>query len=68
MVDVEPGMSAPAEGEGAPDLEAGIAAIFTRLRDAAESHDGTAPLAEPVDDSVTYELLGELDRLWRGDA
>ncbi|HEV7277419.1 MAG TPA: hypothetical protein VGN80_14125 [Devosiaceae bacterium] len=68
MVTAEPGFSAPAEGEGGPDLEAGIAAIFTRLRDAADGHDVAVPEAGPVDDSATYELLGELDRLWRGDA
>ena len=68
MATAQPAFSAPAEGEGGPDLEAGIAAIFARLRDAAEGHDDVDSVARPVDDGVTYELLGELDRLWRGDA
>lgn len=68
MATAQPGFSAPAEGEGGPDLEAGIADIFTRLRDAIEGSDHMDREAGPVDDSATYELLGELDRLWRGDA
>ena len=68
MATPQPSFSAPAEGEGGSDIEVGIAQIFSRLRDAAAGSGGLERQAEPVDDSATYELLGELDRLWRGDA
>jgi hypothetical protein len=63
----------PAGDDGASaDLEAGIAAVFARLREAVDS-DGAglardAADAATVDDGTTFDLLGELDRLWRGDA
>lgn len=56
------------EAGAAPDLESGIADIFTRLRNAVESGEVAAPESPPVDDGTTFALLGELDRLWRGDA
>ncbi len=57
------------DADGTPDLAAGIADIFARLRDAADgTGDLTAEAAAPVDDSATFDLLGELDRLWRDGA
>lgn len=57
------------DADGAPDLVAGIADIFARLREAAEgTGDLTAEAATPVDDGATFDLLGELDRLWRDGA
>ena len=70
---VKPAETAPAaDGEHLDELESGIASVFAALRasgsdrahDAAsgERHDDDA---EPFDDTHTFQLLGELDRLWQ---
>jgi hypothetical protein len=69
MAHAQQDSSAPADAGSAPELDTGIAHIFARLRDAGE---GTAELtaegAAPIDDGATFDLLGELDRLWRDGA
>lgn len=68
MAHAQQDSSAP-DAERATDLEAGIAHIFARLRDAGEDSGGlTAEGAAPIDDGATFDLLGELDRLWRDGA
>jgi hypothetical protein len=57
-----------ADSTAAPDLEAGIAAVFAVLRAAGEGDGADTPSEPPVDSGATFELLGELDRLWRNDA
>ena len=61
----------PDEGGSTSDLEAGIAAVFARLRATGDGDDAgfaREPTGAAVDDGTTFDLLGELDRLWRGDA
>jgi hypothetical protein len=51
------------DAAGYDELETGIASIFAALH-AAGSDDASDDDAEP-DDAHTFQLLGELDRLWQ---
>ena len=66
----DPEPAAPADH--LDELESGIASVFAALRAsgsggadhaaAGEAHDEDG---EPFDDTHTFQLLGELDRLWQ---
>ena len=49
------------------DLETGIASIFAAMQAAGDDAPGEGDEADdsPFDDELTFQLLGELDRLWQ---
>jgi hypothetical protein len=68
---VQPAATGPAGDPGDYDeLETGIASIFAALRAAGEGADDDTTHARDedaaaFDDTHTFQLLGELDRLWQ---
>jgi hypothetical protein len=49
------------------ELETGIASIFAAMQASADEAPGEDEAADEAgfDDETTYQLLGELDRLWQ---
>ncbi len=49
------------------ELETGIASIFAAMQAAGDEPGGDDDMADdtPFDDEPTFQLLGELDRLWQ---